>query len=112
MMYELLCGKIDEESFERDKDNYVTNGIDVSPYEILSDRFEICSTRGWTSIVDSSKEFFVTNTWMDWGSYFCRGNYDQMKKFLEWAEADAASMIRFEALPKDGDYGFVFIEDY
>ena len=83
----------------------------VNPYDILSDRFEFYGP-DWISVTRKSEDFFGNQTWMDWGSFFCRGSYDQMKSFLTWGRVEQSVMDAFMALPADGDYGFVFIEDY
>ena len=111
MMYETWCGKIDEEAYEREKDGYSNTGICLFPKDVLKNCFEFSSS-DWFTIVLNAEEMFGNSTWMDWGSFFCRGDYETMKSFLNIIKADESTMEKFEALPKEGDYGFVFIEDY
>ena len=111
MMYELICGKFNEAVYERDKDKYGNFCGEISPYDVLDYEFEFKGA-DWISVGQNTKKFFGNETWMDWGSYVCRGDYETMKAFLEWNRVDAETMARFEALPKEGEYGFEFIEDY
>lgn len=111
MMYELLCGKINEKACEQEKNHCDNRMSTFNPHSVLTKSFEFQGP-DWIHVAQEAESIFGNMRWMDWGSFLCRGNYEQMKSFLEWGEVDKKTMEKFNALPREGDYGFVFIEDY
>ena len=109
MRYQLWCGKFNEEAYERDKGCYGFGLGPDSPLDILTDAFEFCGIY-WVYVSDAARKYFDNITWMDWGSFVCRGDYDTMKNFLS-NSSGPDTVSRFEALPRGGDYGFVYVED-
>ena len=111
MMCELFCGKVNYDVYKKEKEHDGKYAEDISPYKVLSSRIAI-KTNDWISIVTTSENHFGNMVWLDWGSFLCRGDYETMKSFLQWNRVDDKTMAKFERMRKDGDFGFVFIEDY